>query len=148
MNLEITDRGLPHTERSFIERVVSAVLEYVERPDFDVSLLLTDDTEISELHQQYLSDPSPTDVMSFDMDGGAEVGGRRASPWSLGRCSCSASCSGHGTGTANLTCECEDGWTVTGSAVSICAVPTIAAARDCATMANYCDLHLGRLGLR
>lgn len=73
MNLEITDRGLPHTERSFIERVVSAVLEYVERPDFDVSLLLTDDTEISELHQQYLSDPSPTDVMSFDMDGGAEV---------------------------------------------------------------------------
>lgn len=73
MNLEITDRGLPHTERSFIERVVSAVLEYVERPDFDVSLLLTDDTEISELHQQYLSDPSPTDVLSFDMDGGAEV---------------------------------------------------------------------------
>ena len=73
MKLEVTDRCLPNTERSFIERVVSAALEYVERPDFDVSLLLTDDKEIGELHQQFLSDPSPTDVMSFDMDGGAEV---------------------------------------------------------------------------
>ncbi|MFT4514285.1 MAG: putative rRNA maturation factor [Planctomycetota bacterium] len=71
--LEITDRFLPRTERALVERVVAAVREYVERPDLEVSLLLTDDKEIGELHEQFLDDPSPTDVMSFEMDDGAEL---------------------------------------------------------------------------
>lgn len=71
--LEITDRFRPRTERALVERVVAAVREYVERPDLEVSLLLTDDKEIGELHEQFLDDPSPTDVMSFEMDDGAEL---------------------------------------------------------------------------
>lgn len=71
--LEITDRFHPRTERALVERVVAAVRDYVERPDLEVSLLLTDDEEIGELHDQFLGDPSPTDVMSFEMDDGAEL---------------------------------------------------------------------------
>lgn len=71
--LEINDRFLPRTEHALVERVVAAVRDYVERPDLKVSLLLTDDREIGELHEQFLGDPSPTDVMSFEMDGGAEL---------------------------------------------------------------------------
>lgn len=71
--LEITDRFRPRTERSLIERVVATVRDYVERPGLEVSLLLTDDKEIGELHEQFLGDPSPTDVMSFEMDYGSEL---------------------------------------------------------------------------
>jgi probable rRNA maturation factor len=71
--LEINDRFLPRTEHALVERVVAAVRDYVERPDLKVSLLLTNDHEIGELHEQFLGDPSPTDVMSFEMDGGAEL---------------------------------------------------------------------------
>tara|TARA_R110002072_G_scaffold269079_11_gene428395 strand:- start:60893 stop:61312 length:420 start_codon:yes stop_codon:yes gene_type:complete len=71
--LEITDRFRPRTERALVERVVAAVRDYAERPDLEVSLLLTDDKEIGELHEQFLDDPSPTDVMSFEMDNGAEL---------------------------------------------------------------------------
>ena len=71
--LEITDQYRPRTERALVERVVAAVRDYVERPDFEVSLLLTDDREIGELHEQFLNDPSPTDGMSFEMDNGVEL---------------------------------------------------------------------------
>ena len=71
--LEITDRFHPRTERALVERVVAAVRDYVERPDLEVSLLLTGDKEIGELHEQFMNDPSPTDVMSFEMDDGAEL---------------------------------------------------------------------------
>jgi probable rRNA maturation factor len=71
--LEINDRFLPRTEHALVERVVAAVRDYVERPGLEVSLLLTNDKEIGELHEQFLGDPSPTDVMSFEMDDGAEL---------------------------------------------------------------------------
>ena len=72
--LELTDRFHQRTERGFIERVVAAVRDHVERPELEVSLLLTDDAEIAALHGQFLSDATPTDVMSFEIDNGAEVG--------------------------------------------------------------------------
>ena len=71
--LEVVDRFRPRTERAFVERVVAAVREHVGRPDLEVSLLLTDDEEIAQLHDEYLDDPTPTDVMSFEMDSGAEI---------------------------------------------------------------------------
>jgi probable rRNA maturation factor len=71
--LELVDRFRPRTERAFVERVVAAVREHVGRPALEVSLLLTDDAEIAALHNEYMDDPTPTDVMSFDIDGGAEV---------------------------------------------------------------------------
>lgn len=71
--LEVTDKFHPRTERALIERVVTAVREFVGRDVFEVSLLLTDDAEMAELHGQFLGDPTPTDVMSFEMGDGAEI---------------------------------------------------------------------------
>ena len=70
---EPVDRFRPRTERAFVERVVAAVRDHVGRPELEVSLLLTDDAEIARLHDEFLGDPTPTDVMSFEMDDGAEV---------------------------------------------------------------------------
>jgi len=36
-------------------------------------VLLTDDAEIARLHDRFLNDPSPTDVLSFPMDDGVDV---------------------------------------------------------------------------
>ncbi|MFK7741165.1 MAG: rRNA maturation RNase YbeY [Planctomycetota bacterium] len=71
--LELVDRYRPRTERAFVERVVAAVRAHVARPDLQVSLLLTDDREIAALHKEFLDDPTPTDVMSFELDGDAEI---------------------------------------------------------------------------
>jgi len=71
--LELVDRFRPRTERAFVERVVAAVRTHVGRPALEVSLLLCGDSEIAELHNEYMDDPTPTDVMSFEIDGGAEV---------------------------------------------------------------------------
>ncbi|MGC6489542.1 MAG: rRNA maturation RNase YbeY [Planctomycetota bacterium] len=71
--MELVDRFRPRTARALVERVVDATLAFASRPDWEVSLLLTDDEEIARLHGEFLGDPTPTDVMSFEMEGGAEV---------------------------------------------------------------------------
>ena len=38
-----------------------------------VSLLLTDDAEIAQIHDDFLEDATPTDVISFALDGAAEL---------------------------------------------------------------------------
>jgi len=71
--VQVTDRGSPRTPLALILDVVRAVRDHTGRPDLSVSLLLTDDAEIARLHGEYLDDPTPTDVMSFDLDGTAEL---------------------------------------------------------------------------
>ncbi|MFO1030035.1 MAG: rRNA maturation RNase YbeY [Planctomycetota bacterium] len=73
LQLELLDRGRPRTPVAFVRRVVQATLAFAERPDLPVSLLLTDDAGIATLHGVHLGDPTPTDVMSFELDGGAEI---------------------------------------------------------------------------
>ena len=73
LRLEVVDRGRPRTEPAFLRRVVRAVLDFVGRPDLAVSLLITDDAEIARLHDEFLGDPTPTDVISFAIDDGAEL---------------------------------------------------------------------------
>jgi probable rRNA maturation factor len=71
--VELADRFRPRTQRAFVVRVVAATLAHVARPELEVSLLLTDDAEIAGLHGEFLGDPTPTDVLSFAIDDGAEV---------------------------------------------------------------------------
>ena len=71
--LEVVDRGRPRTPRPFLLRVVRAALAHGGRPDLPVSLLLTDDAGIGALHAQWFGDPTPTDVISFLVDGQAEL---------------------------------------------------------------------------
>lgn len=71
--LEVTDRGRPRTSRALLRSVVQATLEHAARPELPVSLLLTDDAEIARIHADHLGDPTPTDVISFAIDDGAEL---------------------------------------------------------------------------
>lgn len=71
--LAVVDRGRPRSDLARLRRVAAAALEVGGRPEMAVSLLLTGDREIGELHAQFLGDPTPTDVISFELDGAAEL---------------------------------------------------------------------------
>ena len=73
LRLTVLDRCRPRNDRAFVRRVVEATLRFVDRRDMPVSLLLTDDDEIAAVHERHLDDPTPTDVISFDLDGEAEL---------------------------------------------------------------------------
>lgn len=73
LQLEVVDRARPRTEPRFLRRVVRTTLQFVRRPALPVSLLITDDREIADLHARFLGDPTPTDVISFVIDGCAEL---------------------------------------------------------------------------
>lgn len=59
--------------RAFVLEVVRAALRHGGRPDAEVSVLLTDDAGIADLHGRFLGDPTPTDVMSFALDDGIDL---------------------------------------------------------------------------
>jgi probable rRNA maturation factor len=71
--LQVTDRGRPRTPRALLARVVTAALRHCRKPSLPVSLFLCDDRAIARLHGEYLGDPTPTDVITFDLDGTAEI---------------------------------------------------------------------------
>ncbi len=71
--LSVTDRARSGCDRAFLGRVVAATLAFAERPELAVSLLLTDDAEIAAIHEEYLDDPTPTDVISFALGDDAEL---------------------------------------------------------------------------
>ncbi len=68
LRLSINDRWDPPSDPEFIAQVLRVALAYVQRPELEVSLLLSDEAEIGELHGKYLNDPSPTDVITFSLD--------------------------------------------------------------------------------
>jgi probable rRNA maturation factor len=73
LQLAISDRYRPRSEPRLLRAAVAATLAFGSRSDKAVSLLLTDDAGIARLHAEYLGDPTPTDVMSFDVDDTAEI---------------------------------------------------------------------------
>jgi len=56
-----------------VRRVVAAALEHGGRAGIQVSVVFVSDPELSRLHAEHLGDPSPTDVLAFDL-GGPESG--------------------------------------------------------------------------
>lgn len=50
-----------------VARAVDAALDHGERAGLAVSVVLADDTLMVELHAEHLDDPTPTDVISFDL---------------------------------------------------------------------------------
>ncbi len=73
LRLSVRDEAKPRSDRALLRRVVAATLAFGGRPDKAVSLLLTDDRGIARLHAEFLDDPTPTDVISFDVDDEAEI---------------------------------------------------------------------------
>ena len=56
-----------------VQQAVAAALVHGDRAGIDVSVVLVDDRTLAGMHGNYLADPTPTDVMSFDL--GEEGGG-------------------------------------------------------------------------
>lgn len=50
-----------------IRSAVEAALDHGGHPGRSVSVALVDDATLAELHERFLGDPSPTDVMSFPL---------------------------------------------------------------------------------
>jgi probable rRNA maturation factor len=73
LRLELADRGRPRTDRKFVRRVVLEALSFAERLEMPVSLLIAGDAELAAVHARHLGDDTTTDVISFAMDGAAEV---------------------------------------------------------------------------
>jgi len=73
LRLEVLDRGRPRTPPALLRAAVRATFAQVGHRGLPVSLLLTDDAGIAALHARHLDDPTPTDVMSFAIDDGAEI---------------------------------------------------------------------------
>jgi probable rRNA maturation factor len=57
-----------------VVRAVEAALAHGGRPGLALAVVLVDDPALAELHGRFLDDPTPTDVMAFDLgdegDGG------------------------------------------------------------------------------
>jgi len=68
-----TVRGARLLSEAEVCAAVSAALAHGGRPELTLSVVFVSDAELARLHAEHLGDPSPTDVMAFDL--GAEGGG-------------------------------------------------------------------------
>lgn len=59
-------RSRPITERA-IRSAVRAALAHAGREGIDVEVALVSDRHLAAIHARFLGDPSPTDVISFDL---------------------------------------------------------------------------------
>ena len=71
--LKVNDRYGRVLEPGFLSRVVAATLSFAGCEGLEVSLLLTDEEEVASIHDQFMGDPTGTDVISFPMDGGVDM---------------------------------------------------------------------------
>jgi probable rRNA maturation factor len=60
-------RGL-RIDRRRMRRVVERIVEDAGITDAQVSVAVVDDPTIAELHERFLNDPEPTDVLSFVLE--------------------------------------------------------------------------------
>jgi len=65
---------LDETHIQLIERVITHGLEYEGVREAEVSVLVTDDTEIRRLNRRFCGKDKATDVLSFPLDGGVNLG--------------------------------------------------------------------------
>ena len=61
---QIDDRPLAEEA---VDRALRVALEHGGRPGLDLAVVFCDDAFLSEMHERHLDDPSPTDVITFDL---------------------------------------------------------------------------------
>ena len=61
--------------RGWLERLVRKALQAEKVTAAEVSVLLCDDRRIARLHDEWMGDPTPTDVITFDLSDPAEMPG-------------------------------------------------------------------------
>jgi probable rRNA maturation factor len=57
---------VPELTDEAVRGAVAAALAHGDRAGLKVDIMLIDDSALCELHERFLDDPSPTDVMAFD----------------------------------------------------------------------------------
>jgi probable rRNA maturation factor len=57
-----------------VSAAVRTALAHGGRPHLLLSVVFVSDAELARLHHEYLGDPSPTDVLAFDLAGGGGDG--------------------------------------------------------------------------
>jgi probable rRNA maturation factor len=62
-------RARPISDRA-VRSTVRAALAYGGRPRIDLAVALVSDARLAAIHGRFLGDPSPTDVISFDLGEG------------------------------------------------------------------------------
>jgi probable rRNA maturation factor len=69
VSIHITNRqkALP-IDRRRVRRAVEAILRDAEIADAQISIAFVNDRAIAALHQRFLDDPEPTDVLSFVLE--------------------------------------------------------------------------------
>jgi probable rRNA maturation factor len=69
------DLEIPGDLRKLIEAAVDAALHVsgYSGPETEVTVLLIDDPGIAQLHNQYMLDPTPTDVLSWSAREGEDI---------------------------------------------------------------------------
>lgn len=55
-------------ERSLVEQAEFALSRLRVHPNAELSMVIVDEDTIAELHERWMNEPGPTDVMSFPMD--------------------------------------------------------------------------------
>lgn len=74
MNVEVSNRqtDLPIGEDN-IQRIVSEIVTFENQQAHEVSVNFVSKDEICRLHEEFFGDPSPTDCISFPIDGPEEM---------------------------------------------------------------------------
>lgn len=64
----VNESGVATMEEQLVAQAMFLMRQLHLDPACEVSLLLVDEQRMAELHEQYLGEPGPTDVLSFPMD--------------------------------------------------------------------------------
>lgn len=75
MKVELKNLQHETVSPELLTEAVEAAEQTLGREGEALSLVLVDDSRISEINQRFLGRPGPTDVIAFGLDEGAEVGG-------------------------------------------------------------------------
>lgn len=73
--IDLSDRQDVPVDADGLIRLARDTLVGEGRPDVELSVSLVTEAEMAELHERYLDEPGPTDVLSFPLDDDGLSGG-------------------------------------------------------------------------
>jgi len=63
-----------------VRSAIAAALVHGGRPDLELAVVFVSDAELARMHGEWLDDPSPTDVIGFDLGADEQAGEERGGP--------------------------------------------------------------------
>jgi probable rRNA maturation factor len=72
MLIDVNDRTRGRGFARFLSDHLARLAERLPEGPDEVSVVIVDDTEMGQLHERFLNDPLPTDVLTFEGDSGPD----------------------------------------------------------------------------